>query len=175
MRTDSECSYKSTGGHFMIFTDGAWRIAEGFDIHPAGEVRFVQKSEDRITLTMPSFHIYVRGMTLGGPYITMEISSPAENIFHIRTYHFKGDRSLAPSYFALNVDNIPLETEEDENTLIIRSGESSLIINKKDYGYELKRGNRTVTASKNGALAYIDGNHGSFMREQLNLKVGEHT
>ena len=174
MRTDSECSYKSTGGHFMIFTDGAWRIAEGFDIHPAGEVRFVQKGEDRITLTMPSFHIYVRGMTLGGPYITMEISSPAENIFHIRTYHFKGDRSLAPSYFALNVDNIPLETEEDENTLIIRSGESSLIINKKDYGYELKRGNRTVTASKNGALAYIDGNHGSFMREQLNLKVGEH-
>ena len=174
MRTDSECSYKSTGGHFMIFTDGAWRIAEGFDIHPAGEVRFVQNSEDRITLTMPSFHIYVRGMTLGGPYITMEISSPAENIFHIRTYHFKGDRSLAPSYFALNVDNIPLETEEDENTLIIRSGESSLIINKKDYGYELKRGNRTVTASKNGALAYIDGNHGSFMREQLNLRVGEH-
>ncbi len=174
MRTDSECSYKSTGGHFMIFTDGAWRIAEGFDIHPAGEVRFVQNSEDRITLTMPSFHIYVRGMTLGGPYITMKISSPAENIFHIRTYHFKGDRSLAPSYFALNVDNIPLETEEDENTLIIRSGESSLIINKKDYGYELKRGNRTVTASKNGALAYIDGNHGSFMREQLNLKVGEH-
>ena len=158
----------------MIFTDGAWRIAEGFDIHQAGEVRFVQKSEDRITLTMPSFHIYVRGMTLGGPYITMEISSPAENIFHIRTYHFKGDRSLAPSYFALNVDNIPLETEEDENTLIIRSGESSLIINKKDYGYELKRGNRTVTASKNGALAYIDGNHGSFMREQLNLRVGEH-
>ena len=158
----------------MIFTDGAWRIAEGFDIHPAGEVRFVQNSEDRITLTMPSFHIYVRGMTLGGPYITMEISSPAENIFHIRTYHFKGDRSLAPSYFALNVDNIPLETEEDENTLIIRSGESSLIINKKDYGYELKRGNRTVTASKNGALAYIDGNHGSFMREQLNLRVGEH-
>ena len=174
MRTDSECSYKSTGGHFMIFTDGAWRIAEGFDIHQAGEVRFVQKSEDRITLTMPSFHIYVRGMTLGGPYITMEISSPAENIFHIRTYHFKGDRSLAPSYFALNGDIIPLETEEDENTLIIRSGESSLIINKKDYGYELKRGNRTVTASKNGALAYIDGNHGSFMREQLNLKVGEH-
>ena len=174
MRTDSECSYKSTGGHFMIFTDGAWRIAEGFDIHPAGEVRFVQNSEDRITLTMPSFHIFVRGMTLGGPYITMEISSPAENIFHIRTYHFKGDRSLAPSYFALNVDNIPLETEEDENTLIIRSGESSLIINKKDYGYELKRGNRTVTASKNGALAYIDGNHGSFMREQLNLRVGEH-
>ena len=158
----------------MIFTDGAWRIAEGFDIHPAGEVRFVQNSEDRITLTMPSFHIFVRGMTLGGPYITMEISSPAENIFHIRTYHFKGDRSLAPSYFALNVDNIPLETEEDENTLIIRSGESSLIINKKDYGYELKRGNRTVTASKNGALAYIDGNHGSFMREQLNLRVGEH-
>ena len=134
MRTDSECSYKSTGGHFMIFTDGAWRIAEGFDIHPAGEVRFVQNSEDRITLTMPSFHIYVRGMTLGGSYITMEISSPAENIFHIRNrysiahslYRRRGQLGLADSDdLAIHIQpkNILqlfhlLKSEADESDLI---------------------------------------------------------
>lgn len=158
----------------MRFTDGAWRTAEGFDIHKACEVRFVEKTGDMVKLTMPTFHIYVRGMTLSGPYITMEISSPAENIFRIRTYHFKGDNSLAPSFFRLNTGSISLITDEDEKTITIKSGESTLFINKENYSYELKRGGRTVTGSKEGALAYIDGSHGSFMREQLNLRVGEH-
>ena len=64
----------------MKFTDGAWRTAEGFDIHQAKEVRFVKTDGDKVTLTMPSFHIYNRGMTLSGPYITMEITSPFENV-----------------------------------------------------------------------------------------------
>ena len=158
----------------MRFTDGAWRTAEGFDIHKACEVRFIQKEDNRITLTMPTYHIYVRGMTLSGPYITMEITSPAENIFRIRTYHFKGSRSLSPSYFRLNGGNISLSTDEDEKTVTIKSGESTLTINKDNYAYELKRNGRTITGSKEGSLAYIDGSYGCFMREQLNLRVGEH-
>ena len=158
----------------MRFTDGAWRTAEGFDIHKATEVRFVEKTGNMVKLTMPTYHIYVRGMTLSGPYITMEITSPAENIFRIRTYHFKGDNSLAPSFFKLNEDSISLVTDEDDKTITIKSGDSTLTINKENYGYELKRGGRTVTGSSEGALAYINGSHGNFMREQLNLRVGEH-
>ena len=158
----------------MRFTDGAWRTAEGFDIHQAKEVRFVQKSEDKVTLTMPTFHIYVRGMTLSGPYITMEITSPCENVFRIRTYHFKGDNSLAPSLFRLNADNIKISAEEDEKTVVVKSGASILVIDKENYGYELIRDGRVITGSREGALAYIDGTHGCFMREQLNLRVGEH-
>ena len=158
----------------MRFTDGAWRTAEGFDIHKACEVRFVENTGNMVKLTMPTYHIYVRGMTLSGPYITMEITSPAENIFRIRTYHFKGDNSLAPSLFKLNTDSISLVTNEDDKTITIKSGDSTLTINKENYGYDLTRGGHTVTGSKEGALAYIDGSHGSFMREQLNLRVGEH-
>lgn len=158
----------------MRFTDGAWRTAEGFDIHKACEVRFIQKTDDKVTLTMPTFHIYVRGMTLSGPYITMEISSPCENVFRIRTYHFKGDNSLAPSYFRLEDNSIKISVEEDEKTVTVKSGESSLVINKENYGYELVRNGRTVTGSREGALAYIDGSKGSYMREQLDLRVGEH-
>ena len=158
----------------MRFTDGAWRTAEGFDIHKATEIRFVQKDEDKITLTMPSFHIYVRGMTLSGPYITTEISSPAENVFHIRAYHFKGDRSLADSYFSLNEGCIIPDIEEDDKTVSVKSGASTLIFSKENYGYELIRDGHTITGSHEGALAYIDGSNGCFMREQLDLRVGEH-
>ena len=158
----------------MIFTDGAWRIAEGFDIHPAREVRFVRADNDKVTLTNPTFNISVKGQTLSGPYVTVEITSPAPNIFRIRTYHFKGDNSLAPSYFDISAKTIAINTSEDEKSITVKSGESVLEISKENYGYILKRNGRVITSSEGGALAYIDGDNGSFMREQLSLQVGEH-
>ena len=158
----------------MIFTDGAWRVAEGFDIHPAREVRFVKTDKDRVTLTNPTFHVFVKGQTLSGPYVTVEITSPSPNVFRIRTYHFKGDNSLAPSYFDLSESNIALDTSEDDNSIVIKSGDSVLTVNKGNYGYVLSRNGKIITTSCEGALAYIDGTHGSFMREQLSLQVGEH-
>ena len=158
----------------MKFTDGAWRTAEGFDIHQVKEVRFVKTDGGKVTLTMPSFHIYNRGMTLSGPYITMEISSPFENVFHIRTYHFKGDNSLAPSYFRLADTSADIGVEEDEKCVVVKSGASCIVVDKENYGYELMRDGRTITSSREGALAFIDGSHGHFMREQLSLRVGEH-
>ena len=158
----------------MKFTDGAWMTAEGFDIHPAREVRFVKTDGVKVTLTAPAFHIYNRGMTLTGPYITIEISSPCENVFRIRSYHFKGDKSLLPSYFRLYSGSVSLETVEDAKTVSITSGDSTLIIDKANYGYELKRGSSVITRSCGGALAFINGSNGTFMREQLSLGVGEH-
>ena len=99
----------------MKFTDGAWMTAQGFNIHPAREVRFVKTDDAKVTLTAPSFHIFNRGMTLQGPYLTIEITSPGKNAFHIRAYHFKGDNSLLPSYFMLNNEQVFIETEEDSN------------------------------------------------------------
>ena len=158
----------------MRFTDGAWRVAEGFCIHQAREVRFIQQLESKVVLTIPTFHVYVRGNTLSGPYITVEISSPFENVFRIRTYHFKGDVSCAESYFELNEGAVAIGVSESDACISITSGESTLVISKENYGYELKRGGVTVTKSVDGALAYIDGDHGAFMREQLSLSVGEH-
>ena len=147
----------------MKFTDGAWMTKEGFDIHPAKEVRFVKAEDTKVTLTAPAFHIYNRGMTLTGPYITIEITSPCENAFRIRTYHFKGDKSLLPSYFNLNENIVSLKTEETEKTLTITSGESSLVFDKESYGYELIRNSNKITGSAGGSLAYINGSNGSYM------------
>ena len=158
----------------MKFTDGAWRTAEGFDIHKAHEIRFVQKSDDKVILTVPTFHIGFKGATLSGPYVTLEITSPSENIFRIRTYHFKGDNSCAPSFFRITDKIITLSVDEDDKDITIKSGESTLTFSKERYGFELRRNGRVITASNEGALAFIDGQNGNFMREQLSLQVGEH-
>ncbi len=158
----------------MRFTDGAWRVAEGFDIHPAREVRFVSHLENKITLTIPTFHVYNRGCTLSGPYVTVEITSPCENVFRIRSYHFKGDKSCAGSLFELNDGCVPVDVTESESEITIRSGDSSLVILKSNYQFDLIRDGRVITRSCDGALAYINGDNGCYMREQLSLAVGEH-
>jgi alpha-D-xyloside xylohydrolase len=158
----------------MRFTDGAWRVAEGFDIHPAREVRFVSHLENKITLTIPTFHVYNRGSTLSGPYVTVEITSPCENVFRIKSYHFKGDKSCAGSLFELNDGGAPVDVSESESEITIRSGDSSLVILKSNYQFDLIRDGRVITRSCDGALAYINGDNGTFMREQLSLGVGEH-
>ena len=158
----------------MRFTDGAWRVAEGFDIHPAREVRFVSHLENKITLTIPTFHVYNRGMTLSGPYVTVEITSPCENVFRIKSYHFKGDKSCAGSLFELNDGGAPVDVSESESEVMIRSGDSSLVILKSNYQFDLIRDGRVITRSCDGALAYINGDNGCYMREQLSLTVGEH-
>ncbi len=158
----------------MRFTDGAWRVAEGFDIHPAREVRFVSHLENKITLTIPTFHVYNRGCTLSGPYVTVEITSPCENVFRIKSYHFKGDKSCADSLFELNDGCVPVDVTESESEITIRSGDSSLVILKSNYQFDLIRDGRVITRSCDGALAYINGDNGCYMREQLSLAVGEH-
>ena len=158
----------------MKFTDGAWMTREGFNIHKACEVRFVKNTDKKLTLTVPTYKIYGKGMTLGGVFLTVEITSPIENVFKIRTYHHKGDKSLEPSYFVTTDSEADLAVSEDAELITLISGDSKLLISKENFSLKLYRGAKLITASEGGALAYIDGSNGSYMREQLSLRVGEH-
>lgn len=158
----------------MKFTDGAWMTREGFNMHKACEVRFVKSTDKKLTLTVPTYKIYGKGMTLGGVFLTVEITSPIENVFRIRTYHHKGDKSLEPSYFVTTDSEADLAVSEDAELITLISGDSKLLISKENFSLKLYRGAKLITASEGGALAYIDGSNGSYMREQLSLRVGEH-
>ena len=158
----------------MKFTDGAWMTADGFNMHKAAEVRFVKTEEDKLILTIPTYKIFNKGMTLGGVFLTAEITSPVPNAFKIRTYHHKGDRSLAPSYFEREDKALGLKISEEGNLITVVSGESELVIDKEIFSMKLKRDGRLITASEGGSLAYIEGEGKNYMREQLSLKVGEH-
>ena len=158
----------------MRFTDGAWMVREGFDMHKACEIRFVKKEEDKLILTVPTYKIYGKGMTLGGVFLTIEITSPIENVFRVRSYHHKGDKSLEPSYFDIVSSVRPLDISEEGNSITVVSGDSSLVIDKENFSMKLYRSGKLITASEGGSLAYIDGSNGNYMREQLSLRVGEH-
>ena len=70
----------------MKFTDGAWMTRDGFSIHKACEVRFIKKDDTKLILTVPTYKIYGKGMTLGGVFLTLEITSPIDNVFNRKAY-----------------------------------------------------------------------------------------
>lgn len=156
----------------MKFTDGAWLIRDGFKINRAREVRFEKIEDSKVTLTVPTFNILNRGMTLGGVYITLEITSPMEDVFKIKAYHHKGSKDLEPSYFVIDPKDVKLKADSNDTRVKIKSGEAELFIDKKDYKMTLMLGKKTVAVSS--GLAYIEGGDKNYMREQLDLRVGEH-
>lgn len=156
----------------MKFTDGAWLIRDGFKINRAREVRFEKIEDSKVTLTVPTFNILNRGMTLGGVYITLEITSPMEDVFKIKAYHHKGSKDLEPSYFVIDPKDVKLKADSNDTRVKIKSGEAELFIDKKDFKMTLMLGKKTVAVSS--GLAYIEGGDKNYMREQLDLRVGEH-
>lgn len=156
----------------MKFTDGAWLIRDGFKINRAREVRFEKIEDSKVTLTVPTFNILNRGMTLGGVYITLEITSPMEDVFKIKAYHHKGSKDLEPSYFVIDPKDVKLKADSNDTRVKIKSGEAELFIDKKDFKMTLMLGKKMVAVSS--GLAYIEGGDKNYMREQLDLRVGEH-
>lgn len=156
----------------MKFTDGAWLIRDGFKINRAREVRFEKIEDSKVTLTVPTFNILNRAMTLGGVYITLEITSPMEDVFKIKAYHHKGSKDLEPSYFVIDPKDVKLKADSNDTRVKIKSGEAELFIDKKDFKMTLMLGKKMVAVSS--GLAYIEGGDKNYMREQLDLRVGEH-
>ena len=162
----------------MRFSDGAWLTRKGFTIHPAREIRFVRcegENVSKIILTIPTYKVFGKGSTLGGVFLTTEITSPFEDSFRIRTYRHKGSRYLDESYFELeDISDQILSVSEDERSLTVVSGNSSLVIDREDYCLTLFRNGKKITSSCGGGLAFIEGPDTVYMREQLSLGVGEH-
>ena len=156
----------------MKFTDGAWLTREGYRINGAREVRFEEIGREKVTLTVPTFHVYGRGSTLGGVFVTVEITSPLENVFRIRTYHHKGGPDMEQSYFVVDRTCRGLDVSTDDEAIVIGSGDSTLTVDRTDFRMTLRRGGKKFTAST--GLAYVEGPGRNYMREQLDLGVGEH-
>ncbi len=159
----------------MKFTNGQWMTREGYQIHSPAEVRSYQIRDGSVTLLCPVVPIRHRGATIGGPVITLTLSSPLPDIIRVQASHFTGGPDLGPS-FELNTPGNPAATVLDgTDEIVLTSGRASVTVQKKD-GFKLTffhDGKRvTDTAARN--LGYIVGpEKKTWFREQLALGVGE--
>lgn len=168
----------------MKFSNGCWLQKEGCSCFAPQEVYFTKIEDRKITLLAPTIHIVTRGDTLGCINLTMEITSPAPDIFRVRTYHFKGAVVETPAFDLELTEELPLEVEDDEEKIKITSGSMSLVITKKTWSMTYMRGNEVITKSAGKDLALMKMNfkgytydkgdeEDTYIRQMLSLSVGE--
>ncbi|SDX95940.1 alpha-D-xyloside xylohydrolase [Evansella caseinilytica] len=158
----------------MKFTNGNWLVREGYQIHFPRLIHEVEEADGSVTLYAPCKYLNHRGDTLDGPLLTINISSPLEEVLRIQTWHFQGGEATYPQFNVANQAN-QVEVTEHEGKLTLRSGTLTLSISKQDFllVFENERGRLTDADGK--GFAWIEGPEDTaYMRGQLRLGVGEH-
>ncbi|OPX45402.1 alpha-xylosidase [Ruminiclostridium hungatei] len=157
----------------MKFTDGFWQKRKGVAIHSPAEVRDYRINGNSIILYAPVNKILHRGQTLQGPMLTIELSSPCSDIIRVVSRHFI-KRQKDPE-FELNINNgfVPEICDEDRQ-LVLKSGETLVRVDKVDFSMSFYYRGRLLTKTGRGQMGYITvEGQGAYMREQLDLSVGE--
>ncbi|MBU3112207.1 alpha-xylosidase [Clostridium lacusfryxellense] len=159
----------------MKFSNGCWLNKEGIDTYSPAQVYNVINDDKSISTLATTRVINHRGDTLGGPVLTVKLSSPMEDVIRVQIFHFKGLNKKSPEF--------KIEIDEDEKVNIInnddftslKTGNLSVKIPKAgDWSIDFYNGVEKLTSSGNRNSAYIQTkDDGNFMRDQLNLSVGE--
>ena len=168
----------------MKFSNGCWLQKEGCGCFAPQEVYFTTIEESKVTLLAPTIHITQRGDVLGGINLTVEITSPAPDIFRVRTYHYKGAIVDSPAFDLQLTKELPLSVEDSEESIKITSGNTSLLITKANWSMTYLRGDEVITRSSGKDLAlmktdwkghaYDKGDlEETYIRQMLSLSVGE--
>lgn len=167
----------------MKFSNGQWLQQAGTECFGPAQFFETGRSNNSITFTASTHKIRHRGDTLGGPNLTIKISSPAQEVLRVQTWHYMGLANHGPE-FELNIDQeSQLDIQENDNFYELKSGTLKIVINKESAEMTFYRGEYKLTASGFKDLAYVKtdytgiayekDNKDAYMREQLSLSVGE--
>ena len=158
----------------MKFTDGFWNMRAGMTPYYATQVHEVDVDKDLLTVYAPTKKLSGRGDTLNLPLLTIQYSSPMENIIRVKIVHHKGGRPQKPKFEITHQPDVKVIISDDEKFAKLTSGSLSVRIHKSgDWLVEFIGNEKALTSSGWHALGFVDSDNGRFMHEQLNLSVGE--
>lgn len=160
----------------MKFTDGNWLIREEYEVNNPIEVRDYEIQDNELTLFTPDKQINHRSDTISSPLYTINISSPMKDALKVRFEHFKGVQDLGPHFELQELEKANSVIEEEETELVFTSGNLSVVIDKENYSLKFYNEEELLTESGFKNTAYIKNkeNDRRYVREQLNLAVGEY-
>lgn len=165
----------------MKFSNGCWLNKTGVQTFSPQEIYSTKIEDDVLTLYAPCSKIYNRGCTLGGPVITYKISSPMKNVIRVRACHYMGTEAKTPGFEIYEKNDSNVLINEDEKNIVFQTGNLKMDFNKETVEMGFFRGEQKLTSSKYRGMAYVkteeedflDYPEKTYMREQLQLSVGE--
>lgn len=159
----------------MKFLNGGWLIRDGYTVKYAANVYTANVEPGKLTLFCPfGTPIYNPGMTLDGGILTIEVTSPREDVITTRLINYRKDRSKCPS-FHLNETNPAVDIQETDDAWIFTSGKLTLTIAKGeqiDFAYDYD-GQRIAHSGWRAKSLVTDPDGRLHVSEQLDLGVGE--
>ena len=156
----------------MKFSYGYWVNREGVEVHGAADLRAFEIRNNVPTAFISPFPVTHRGQTLSGPLITVEFDSPSPDIVGVKAYHFKGGVHKGPD-FVLNTSPAAIDVTEEDARVILRSGKMSVILERRPFAMRFYFDGKLLTQSDTKQLAFIETPQGAFMRERLDISIGE--
>ncbi|GAA1509624.1 alpha-xylosidase [Dactylosporangium maewongense] len=168
----------------MKFSDGYWQLREG--VHPLYpvHVRDVAVGANSLSVYAPTRRVTGRGDTLNTPLFTIECTTPAPDVIAVRVSRHTGGAPRGPRF---RIDADPAadaKVTRDDDAVTFTAGALSARFaldgphnqgNSQSGQWRLDfiAEGRVLTSSAPKALAALRTADGHFLREQLNLGVGE--
>ena len=158
----------------MKFSDGYWRMRSGVTAWHPVEAYDVSESPDALTIYAPTRKIEQRGHTLGGPLMTIRLSSPLTDVVRVRLTHFEGEVPRKPE-FLLETAPGPVVVSATDEAAELTAGRLTVRVSR-DHGWRIdyQADGLVLTSSEPKGMGIVetdDGHH--YMLDQLNLGVGE--
>ncbi|MDQ6422683.1 alpha-xylosidase [Paenibacillus sp. LHD-117] len=159
----------------MKFTDGNWLIREGFGVLGAVQAHDFEQSAGRLTAYASPRPIVSRSNMLDTMLLTVQFHSPIEGVIGVKLIHHAGVVERGPA-FELAGEGGHAVIEENEAEAMLTTGNLSVHIRKGgEWRVDFYRNGERLTGSAQKSMAYItsSGDGKAYMREELDLGVGE--
>lgn len=159
----------------MKFLNGGWLVKDGFSVKYAANIYTANIEPKKLTLFCPfGSPIYNAGMTLDGGILTIEVTSPREDVITTKLINFKKDRSNCPK-FGLNETDPDVEIDETDDKWTFTSSRLTLEIAKGEtIDFKYLYDGKVIAHSGWRAKGLVTDPEGQLhVSEQLDLGVGE--
>jgi alpha-D-xyloside xylohydrolase len=158
----------------MKFSDGEWLMQPGVTAAYAAEAYEVTQVGETLVVDAPSKPIKHRGDTLGGPLLTVKLSSPMEGVIRVRLEHFTGGANTMPTIPLQPQPAAPVQIEIGKEEAVLRSGMIAVRVKRQGWEIAFEGAGRPLTRSAWRGMAHVQmAGKGSYMHERLQLGVGE--
>ena len=132
----------------MKFSNGCWLNKEGVSTYSPAEVYNAVTSDNSVTVYAPCNNINHRGDTLGGPVITMKLSSPIPDVIRVQLFHYKGLKNKGPEFEINSDEACRVDIVNNEDLVKLTSGNLSLRINKNNgWSMDFFNGEEKLTST----------------------------
>lgn len=155
------------------FNDGYWLLRPGVTARYATETMDVRRGDDSVSAVALTRRWEHRGSHLNTPTITVDLSSPREDVVTVRATRWQPTEPALPAFEV--ADRAPaVSTREDDGVVELSSGRLAARLTTRDaWGLEFvdaARGRLTGAAGKSLASMTVDGD--DHMVQRLELPVG---